>query len=244
MAEPTACRRPAPPAWTMKTGTDQHRVHARQARAGGCDRGRGVRQKRTNLCRCLPDGRRERLREHDVATSVAATLKCRSTRRRLEPKQHAEQAIPMRRRGLEPPPTKCGPGPQPGNPGVNVHASRSSRTSANLDEMDAMEDLDVATARPRNRTPGRPDARSSLSAVWGTDARRALNDQCWPQCRRRDSCGDGAVGWRGGAAGCGVVRRAPSVSCSSTSHSVCIVGARWASSSRCCSLSASSLREP
>ena len=24
----------------------------------------------------------------------------------------------MRRRGLEPPPTKCGPGPQPGNPGV------------------------------------------------------------------------------------------------------------------------------
>ena len=41
-----------------------------------------------------------------------------------------------------------------------------------------MEDLELPRRAAPTRTPGRPDAKLSLSAVWGTDARRALNDQC------------------------------------------------------------------
>src|SRR4051794_40645324 len=55
----------------------------------------------------------------------------------------------MRRRGLEPPPIKCGPGPQPWRARVTrvsdpSYASISSRASGNLDGLDVMDDLDVA----------------------------------------------------------------------------------------------------
>src|SRR4051812_24524067 len=68
----------------------------------------------------------------------------------------------MRRRGLEPPPTNGGPAPQPCHPGVrHVLCVHIVHNSGNLDAMDVMHDLDVAT-RPRpaagargwNRVPG------------------------------------------------------------------------------------------
>ena len=92
----------------------------------------------------LPDPRGKRLEEHDVATSVAAALNHRSARRWLKPEQRALQVIPMRRRGIEPPPTKCGPG-------LNLvsrvsypsYASIASRTSTDLDDLDDLDDTDV-----------------------------------------------------------------------------------------------------
>src|SRR3954470_146233 len=94
--------------------------------------------------RALPVSGAWRLEGHDVATSVATALNHRLARRRPKPEQRAEQVIPVRRSGLEPPPTKCGPGPQPGNPGVRSYASIASDVSALLDGMDATDDLDVA----------------------------------------------------------------------------------------------------
>ena len=88
----------------------------------------------------LPDRRAKRLEEHDAARNIAAAPNHRSARRRPEPEQRALQVIPMRRRGLGPPPTKCGPGPQPGNPGViSVLCVRIVQNVRFLDGMDAMD---------------------------------------------------------------------------------------------------------
>jgi hypothetical protein len=63
--------------------------------------------------------------------------------RRGEPRERG--APVMRRRGFEPPPTKCGPGPhfvtRLSDPS---HASRTSDASADLDRLDVIDDLDVA----------------------------------------------------------------------------------------------------
>ena len=67
---------------------------------------------------CFGGMRTSAIRSPDVAANVATLTR----RRRHAPlrtgKATALQGLSMRRRGLEPPPTKCGPGPQPGNPDV------------------------------------------------------------------------------------------------------------------------------
>jgi hypothetical protein len=53
-----------------------------------------------------------------VAKEVATLRRCCPTLNQGHAKGPAVQGLPMRRRGLEPPPGYPGPGPQPGNPTV------------------------------------------------------------------------------------------------------------------------------
>ena len=54
----------------------------------------------------------------NVAKEGATLSRACPTLRHRRAKGPAVQGLPMRRRGLEPPPRKPGPGPQPGNPSV------------------------------------------------------------------------------------------------------------------------------
>jgi hypothetical protein len=73
----------------------------------------------------------------------ASSAPARTASERGEPRERG--APVMRRRGFEPPPTKCGPGPhfvtRLSDP---FHASRTSDASADLDRLDVIDDLDVA----------------------------------------------------------------------------------------------------
>jgi hypothetical protein len=69
----------------------------------------------------LRKGRRPRFVNRgprDVAKSVATGRVAARGRDPHNAESPASQGLPMRRRGLEPPPSWPGPGPQPGNPGV------------------------------------------------------------------------------------------------------------------------------
>src|SRR5215218_7884388 len=67
----------------------------------------------------------------------------------------------MRRRGLEPPPTKCGPGPQPGNPGVISVSMKDGWLSSGVG---------VAAVRGRGRCDG-GEQRSSLYRLFNVEDR-------------------------------------------------------------------------
>jgi hypothetical protein len=114
--------------------------------------------------------------------------------RRSKTKAPPRRGFPMRRRGLEPPPTKCGPGPQPvtrvSDPSCASRASRASDASAFPDARDVLDDLDVATGQ--TGLSGLADLPQQLVDHGVVlDARRAGVVYCAPSSASMDSR------WRG-----------------------------------------------